>query len=684
MYRWIPYAFVRITIFYGAGIVLAISFPQLIAFENIVVLCPALILVFTVCATCRWGKTVFAGGVAAAALVSTGILNVFVTDESRSGNHLTHVNEKVKAFRAVIQGAPQERPRTWKYEIVIDQVLIGSTWQRSVSKALLYLKKDSSVQRQRYGDVVVVRSAPGRIGRPLNPGEFDLEAFQRYRQVYFQSITSPGQVIRTGHERQNPVAVAAITARLWAEDAISRRISGRREQAIASAFVLGVMDGLDNELMSAYAATGAMHVLSVSGLHVGIVYWLLLIIFKPLGPERLRWTLLAVSLVVLWSYAFVTGISAPVLRAVVMFSFAAIARAFRYRINIYNILGATACMLLVYDPFMIMSVGFQLSFIAVLGIVAIQPGLYRLWEPTAWLCDEAWKVCSVSLAAQLATLPLCLLYFHQFPNYFLITNLFIVPGSFLVLVLGIMLLAVSAVDFLAQWIGWLLEFLIDLLNRLIFAVEQLPYSVVENIFITPLQVFVLASLIVALLVWAERRTPRWLCISFCLAMAFPAASWIKTLDSRQPTITIYAISGATAVDLIADQVTIAITRGGPLSNPGSRLPNRIARQGADRIVDAAGVPLQNGCDLYCWKGRSLIHVYGPLRETKDVCTPDFVIISNNAVKDLSILSGWLISKCYVVDGSNSREIAERLEKQGEVLDLNIYSVMRKGALNQRL
>lgn len=682
MYRWIPYAFVRITIFYCAGIACAISCPHWIIFDITAAFCFGLILIYSVCVWRHRGRTVFAGMTAAAILISLGVLSVYTTDESRRADHLTKVVEPVIAYRAVIKSAPHERPHTRKYEIAIDQVLSENAWKRKFSKAVLYVRKDSAAQIYKHGDVVVVKGAPERIKRPLNPGEFDMEAFQRFRQIYFQSVAASMQVCLIGHEPQHPVITAALAARQWSEEAIRRNVSGTRQQGIASAFVLGVTDGLDNELMSAYAATGAMHVLSVSGLHVGIVYWLLLMILRPLGAQRLRWLTLVASLVVLWSYAFITGISAPVLRAVMMFSFAAIARAFQYKVNIYNTLAATACLLLVYDPFMIMSVGFQLSFVAVLGIVAIQPALYNLWEPTAWLWDECWKICSVSIAAQLATLPLCLVYFHQFPNYFLITNLFIVPGSFLVLVAGIVLLAVSAFDVLAHAVGWLLEWLIDILNSLIFVVEHLPYSVVENIFITPLQAVVMALAMVAVLVWTVRRSPRWLAVSGCLLVAFPIASWATTLQSREPTITVYAVSG-TVVDLIADRVTITISTE-EMSGHRAVLPNRIARRSGDRVVQATPVVLQPGCDLYCWKGRSIIRIHQPLKHPIQNCTPDFVIISNNAVRDVRKLSQWEKARYYVVDGSNSRLNAARLERQGEELDINVYNVMRKGAFNESL
>ncbi|HTF18099.1 MAG TPA: ComEC/Rec2 family competence protein [Chryseolinea sp.] len=684
MYRWIPYAFVRIAILYGAGIILGIQFPNRIHTTTIVLALVLLVTGFIACVIRRRGKSLLAGLLAALALIWAGMLNVCLTDESSDEHHLTHLTHTVSGFRVVVHSAAQDRPRTCKYEVAVDEVLVNGSWRPAFSRALLYIKKDSLSRRYEYGDVLLVQGSPRRIAAPQNPGEFDMRKFQSYRQVYFQSITSPRHVQQVGHAPPSRVKEWAITARLWAEGVIGKYIKGERENAIASAFVLGVTDGLDNDLMNAYAATGAMHVLSVSGLHVGIVYWLLMLIFKPLAGDRTRWLLLTVSLVVLWSYAFVTGISASVLRAVVMFSFAAIARAWNYKMNVYNILAATACLLLVLDPFMILSVGFQLSFVAVVGIVAIQPALYRLWEPTGWLWDEIWKVCAVSIAAQIATLPLCLYYFHQFPNYFLLTNLFIVPGSFLVLILGIFLLALSLVDTAAHLVGWLLERLIELLNVLIFAVERLPWSVIGNIFITPLQCGILAALLLVVWIWVEGRSRTSLAAGLMLCAAFSMASWVHTFESRSPRIAVYAVPGSTAVDLIANNVTSYI--GSPdLPNHLRQLgPNRIALRGADRVVSLEGVPVQPGCDLYVWQGHRIVRVHSPIHDLADSCGADLVIISNNAVTDLRRFSRSVVAKCYVIDSSNDRAATAQLIQQAEQLPLRLHSVLQQGALDLRL
>jgi len=683
MYRWIPYAFVRITFFFCSGTFLGIGYGSHFSLTVLLISSVMLSGGFVLCVLCRRGKSVFAGALAAFAITATGMLNTCLSDESRRTDHLIRQEGNMEGVRAVVESAVMVRPRTWKYEVVIDQAMFDGHWQNAYSRALLYVRKDSITRAFVYGDVLMIRDAPKIIPAPLNPWQFDLQKFQRYRQVYFQVMTSSDRISFIGNRPSHALIGLAITARLWAEDVLERHIKGVRARAIASAFVLGITDGLDNELITAYAATGSMHVLSVSGLHVGIVYWLLLLFFKPFPPRSVRWPLFVVSLLVLWVYAFVTGISASVLRAVVMFTFASIARAWNYRINMYNILSATAFVLLVYDPFMIMSVGFQLSFVAVLGIVALQPVLYRLWEPKRWIMDEGWKLVAVSIAAQVATVPLCLLYFHQFPNYFLLANLFMGPGSFMVLIMGIFVLMTAAVDPIANVTGWLLEKLIDFLNFLIVLVERMPYSVVDNIFITPAQCAVLAAGVGAVMICSNGYSPRWAAAALVLTIVLSMLSWWNAIEMRRPVITVYAITGATAIDLMADYVTEFIGTPAAPSSYVQQSGNRIARQCADRVTPLKGISLHSGAEIFIWRGQRILWIYGDEPPTRQL-TADLVVISNNSVRDLSAFSHLIVAKCYVIDGSNRPALSAQLATEADFLKLRVHPVMRDGAFEWRL
>ena len=207
-----------------------------------------------------------------------------------------------------------------------------------------------------------------------------------------------------------------------------------KQLKVASALLLGYRENLDKELVKSYASAGAMHVLAVSGLHVGILYLLLTRIFsflkkvKKVKNGKFILTILIVSF--LWFYAIMTGLSASVMRATTMFSFIVIGNELLNRkTSIYNTLAVSAIILMIINPFIVYQVGFQLSYVAVVGIVYLQPKLNRLFYSRYKLVRGVWAITCVSLAAQIATFPLSLHYFHQFSTYFFISNLIVIPAS---------------------------------------------------------------------------------------------------------------------------------------------------------------------------------------------------------------------------------------------------------------
>ncbi|HYG19850.1 MAG TPA: ComEC/Rec2 family competence protein, partial [Ohtaekwangia sp.] len=445
MFFWIPYAFIRIVVFFIAGILVGIYYPESIPLEYAVILFFSSVgAYFLIAYLSRFAKQkmINPGFAGLLAILLAGYLNVHLKTDADRDDHFARLSDQPGYYKAVVTGYATERNKTWRMEVRVTAVKQDSAWQVSTGMVMLYLSKADFTEPFEYGDVLLVNGSPQAVKPPSNPGEFDYQKFLSYKNIYHQHFLRKGNVARIGSVPDNPVTKLAIDARIWADSTLRKFVSGEREQAIASALVLGITDGLDNDLLNAYAATGAMHVLAVSGLHISIIYLIILTLFKPFNKSVSgRWTLAFISLLILWIYAFITGLSPSVLRAVTMFSFVALAKPWKQKVNIYNTLGASAFFLLLFDPYMIMSVGFQLSYLAVLGIVYIQPKMYLLWEPKHRLVDQIWKVTTVSIAAQIATLPLGLLYFHQFPNYFLLANLLVIPGSFIVLVGGLAILA---------------------------------------------------------------------------------------------------------------------------------------------------------------------------------------------------------------------------------------------------
>ena len=689
MFSWTPYPFVRIVLFFSTGILWGIYLPDSVPINLAIFFIGLLTFLFLTILYLRTTgkvKNVNPGSVGLLLILFTGYIQVYYATDSRDKSHFIHDNDTIQYYKVVVVKQAQEKKNSWKIEAEVKAVQHGDYWKARSGKVLLYLSKKSATSAYTYGDVLLVKGSPKLLTEPANPGEFDYKKFLTFRKIYHQHFLRDGDALKI--ERQPPSGLIdySIRARVWADEALKRNIPGEREQATASALVLGVTDGLDNELIGAYAATGSLHVLSVSGLHVGIIYWLILLGLKPLNKTTGgKWTLAIFSIAVLWGYAFVTGLSPSVLRAVAMFSFVALAKPWSQRTNIYNTLAASAFCLLLYEPYLIMSVGFQLSYLAVLGIVYLQPIFSRWWEPRQWLWDNIWQITCVSIAAQIATFALGLLYFHQFPVYFLFSNLFVIPASFVVLVLGIVLIAISAIALLAGWVGFLLEWIIKILNYGVLEMETFPYSLIDNVYITTPQCWLLIAAIVLSISLLEFRK---FSIAAIISLIILAFSWIQwshfytKVDTQK--LTIYKVAGHSAFDIV-DRGQAYFFTDSTLTNDWESVrfhirPNRL-RSGVSSIC--AGNQLEfvrdfQGCRFIIYKGVNILQIY-----EKDFLFPesarfDYLIIGNNALKNLEDISAVKFRQ-LILDSSNSHYFANRILKEAQKRSLNVYSVLHQGA-----
>lgn len=409
-------------------------------------------------------------------------------------------------------------------------------------KLLVYPGKGSKLET---GQIVQFRARLSEIPPPQNPGAFDNKRYRFFQNIHHQSYWKEGDYQVVGQrplpalERWRMRQIA-----MWKE-----LLQDPSEFSIASAMVLGYKDELPEEIRTTYAQTGASHVLAVSGLHVGLIYLILNFFLS-----RLRWRFLKIllSLAGIWGFAMLTGATPSVLRASTMFSFVMIGKQMRRPISIYNSLAASAFLLLWINPLWLFHIGFQLSYLAVLGIVVFQPLWYQLWIPSGNWPDKIWSLITVSLAAQLATLPLTLYYFHQFPVYFWLSGLIVVPAAPFIIALGILLILFS--NWLPAW-EWipatLLGELISWINRLLEAIQALPGSVVSDIYLPGAGVALsMASLFLLAWIWEnkDRQKVHWLLILWiAVAMSRCIA---ETRAFCMPRMVVYHVYGHTLADLV--------------------------------------------------------------------------------------------------------------------------------------
>jgi competence protein ComEC len=403
----------------------------------------------------------------------------YITVAYNSGSYQIRTAETIIAK---VSKPPKETQKTIKIQVKATEYQENNVWNIDQSNLLIYLEKDSLAKTLKYGDLLLLHGNLNEIKNPGNPGEFDYKKFLSRKQIYFQSYLKSSQWKKTSLNTGNPVYIFAYHVRDWVLGIYqSSGISGD-EFAILAALTLGVKDYLSDEIVEAYSDSGAMHVLAVSGLHVGIIAVMLNMLLFPLRKNRkLLAVQSAIIITFLWLFALITGLAPSVTRSALMFSFFIIGKNSGKKPSSYNSLAAAAFIILSVNPNALFNVGFQLSFLAVFSILFFQPKLYRLIDiKNKWL-DKIWQLTSVSIAAQIGTTPISLFYFHQFPVYALLTNIIVIPAAVIIMYGTVALIISSFYAPLAKIIGLLLAYVIKGLNITTKYIESIPGSSIEFI-----------------------------------------------------------------------------------------------------------------------------------------------------------------------------------------------------------
>jgi competence protein ComEC len=673
--RWLPITLVRATLFYLAGIVTGFYFREQVSLIGLTVLSAGFALVLVSGRLfLRKENRRYLGMAGLGLLYTLGIAGVLL----KPVNH--GFEETAEAcWEVVLLEEPVTRARSVRATASVLGVRRPGGWEDQQARLLVYFTGNSEAESLRYGDRLIVCGRPTEVEPPWNPHEFNYKRFLSYRGVSHQIFVRPEGWVRAGHAPPSILVAWAARARAWSEQVIEERIEGEREQSVTLALLLGLTAELEPEVLNAYAASGAMHVLAVSGLHVGILYAILLVVLSPLkkvkgGP----WWIAALSLAVLWIFAFVTGLTPSVLRAVTMFSFLALARPWGRPVNIYNTLAASALILLVVDPFMIMSVGFQLSYMAVLGILYIHPKLYALWEPRNRVVDKIWQITSVAIAAQAATFTLGMLYFHQFPVYFLFSNLVVIPGSFLVLTAGLAMLALNFVGPVASLIGQAITWVVRAINGSVFWVEDLPLSRVRDIWISEAEYWIITAALLAFVVFLDQRRFSWMLVSaigFILYGGVRVAHAVRVV--APPALTVYRIPGEQAIEFYeAGRARYVFGKTLPASDPRIDFHVRPSRafRGVWDVAEVPGLPAGGNLRLQ-WKGTEIVLLNAMPFGMSD--SAPVLIIGNNAVHSLSEVP-FPFEK-LIIDSSNRRLHAKRLADEAAEQGIAVHSVWESGA-----
>ncbi len=407
-------------------------------------------------------------------------------------------------FLGVVLEVPQEKENSFKSLIKIVAFNRADTFSVTNEKIVVYFEKSNNPAQLKPGQTILFDQTPQMIRNNGNPYEFDFKRYlglkKIYRQVYLRE--NSWQITRqTAHSLQTRAEVyREKLLKIYRSQPIDKT-----ELEILSALTLGYKRDLDPETKRVFSSSGAMHILAVSGLHVGVVWWLIILLFGFLKKHKTgRIVFVFGAILILWGYAFITGLSPSVMRATAMFTIFILGDNLNRKTNVYNSLAASAFFLLLFNPNNLFDMGFQLSYCAVSGIVFLQPKLAGLIKVKNKVVRYFWDLLTVSVAAQVATFPLSVFYFGQLPTYFWATNAVVIPSVMILIPEGIALLLFSKIPFLSTIISFTLNLLLKFVYVFLEFIERLPGSVVP-LHINSSQLLLLAAILFSIFVFLENH-----------------------------------------------------------------------------------------------------------------------------------------------------------------------------------
>lgn len=612
----------------------------------------------------------------------------------------TEFSKEEAVYRLRVNDFPEVRERTFLCRVWLKERHDSLGIHPVNKQAILYFQRDSLSSRLQMGEELWVRS---RISPPVSARNFDEFDYARY--LIRKGISGTG-FVASGHWqfsecRKEKEGIATVLYRLAASyrtqiENLYRRLGIEGDElAVLSALTLGDKTDLSESVRESYSVAGVSHVLALSGLHIGLLYALAFFLLRPLllGGQSGRVLRSLLLILLLWLFAFFTGLSPSVVRSAAMFSIWALADLCGRQSFSLNTLALTAWLMLLVRPVWLFDVGFQLSFAAVLSILLFQPFLYRLCPVRHRAGTYLWGLVSVSVAAQLGTAPLVLFYFSRFSTHFLLTNLLVVPLVTLILYAAVVLLLLTPMSGLQAVAAVGLEKMLRMLNLLVRWVEQLPYASVDGIWLYPLEVAGCYLVLGAFFCYLCHRRYARLVTALVLLAAWGAVhSFAVWTDRPRTSIVFYNVRGCPAVHCIESSGHSCIQYADSLSNR-QRLRQTAANYWhhchlyppAEGSRDSVGQHFFRRQQLICWHGQRICMVTDnrwKQQRTDDgaVCRVDYLYICKGYTGQLAALTRLFLPGCVILDSSLSDYRRNRLKEECQQNHLHFISLSDEGSV----
>ena len=447
--------------------------------------------------------------------------------------------------KGIIELTLSKTAKSYKTILSIEEVIdSNSNIKKCSGKLLAYFEKDSSLSNLQIGDEVLFKWNATEIQSSKNIAEFDYKNYLENKSIYQQQYIPVHSIHLIQKHKKHTLKRISASISLFIQSILRKYIEKPENMAVANGILLGNDDDINRDTYNTFAFTGILHILSVSGLHVGIVYMLLAFLLSFIKDKNLKikYCKFIFILVFIWMFTFVTGSSTACVRAALLFTLIHTGKIQREYVNSVNLLAGAALLQIFFNANVVFDVGFQLSYLAMFGLLFLYKPIYAIYYSSNFWIDKIWQLWSASIAAQIFTVPLSIYYFGNFPTYFLIANLFAIPLSFSILWCCLLLIPLSLISFLAVYFGKIISFQIDCFLFLSQWLANLPMGKWNNIYLSYGQLLILMLAMSLILAFYLSKKPKYLLVSLSLILICILQSYYFTIFQHQKKqIVLYSI-----------------------------------------------------------------------------------------------------------------------------------------------
>lgn len=432
---------------------------------------------------------------------------------------------------ARISANPIEKSKTIKYELDLLALADGQQHLKITGTAFLYIYKNDTTITIHLGDTILLPNQWTRISNTGNPFEFDYRKFCQRKNIFYQQFAAADQVCIYGHSDPEKSGLLNRT-HLYCIQNIEHYVTDSNTRALLKAMLLGDENDIDPNVREAYSDTGIIHIVSVSGAHVALLFIAVSFILRGIKTKKYEWLKLVAALALIWFYVLLAGASTPALRAAIMFSIITFGHILQRDTNPLNQLITAAFILLLFEPMWLFTIGFQLSFLAVLSLIIFYESIIQLWQPRHKVLSFLAKSIAASIAAEILVAPLVAYYFHSFPPMFILANIFAALAMTVILGLGMLLLIFGKINFIAAGIASIVVFISRIFHSLIDLLQQINHPVFKTIYITGLTLLLLYCFLGSLSVFLFQKKKAALRIALLLLLIISLLSLQTSIQTN--------------------------------------------------------------------------------------------------------------------------------------------------------